>query len=843
MTTKYITSNTTFLHPRAPIGKPDEVPTRYAVIVDAGSSGSRVQVFSWKDSVSLRNEISSLNSTALNSVPEVIQDTKYNKKISPGLSSFAGKAENLWIDHLLPLIVHAETGVPEADRPYTPIFLLATAGMRLLPEEDQKEILSTSCELLRERSNFYLPDCDSHVTIIDGETEALYGWLALNYLLKTFNSYTGLPKSISPILENEETIEHQKSFGFMDMGGASMQIAFSPNSTETEKHLNDLYHIKLRSLNGENQEWKVFVSTWLGYGANEARRRYAKHLLDTGNGDVDSMYSSGGFFPHDPCFPLGLTHEMKIDANTTMAFQGSGNFTECLQSMQPLLQKDLPCPDNPCLFGGVHAPGIDFQLDRFVGVSEYWYTASDVFKLGGHYSFDTFSNHVEHFCGLPWEKIKEETARGGEFEGISEDKLKTACFKATWVLNVLHSGFGLPINEAGDLIQISPEEDEKEEEQPDIKELLASRLHGRSLADFNGPFQSASNIEGVELTWMLGRALLYASSQIPAISSTISDVGFRPADTSTKHYVLGGEISGIKPPEIVYKPTENATSAESIKSGSSYGISQFLGSVILLSLLGYLILHFFNTLRLKRHFSWIPTGKLRLLSLPKLAGRRFFSMRRGLFGDGSAGYQRVLEEGGMEFPRVSLSGLSGSEAGQSNISLATASPEHSPPQKHSKLGIPNASYTSMSTTSLNKVFTEKMGNPFGGSHNTGLGPGFGSEVNIQQKLNIPVLASSGRSTSMIDLSQFQNTIPRPPSRPSSRMSLYNMPPGYNTSNSNIIGTSGNGSNVNLTGNDGNINNMNHIHLTHNNGGSPPRNSKSYLSPKLEPTTNIMNNRK
>lgn len=183
----------------------------------------------------------SSNATLFNSVPEITQDAKFNKKITPGLSSFAGRTKDIWKSHLHELIKHAELGVPKEDRKSTPLFVLATAGMRLLPEFEQQEILSETCNLLRDKTSFYIPECESHVSIIDGETEALYGWLSLNYLLQTFNSYKHSLDSSS----DQDTIEHDKllspvtpdahhSYGFMDMGGASMQIAFAPNSTETE---------------------------------------------------------------------------------------------------------------------------------------------------------------------------------------------------------------------------------------------------------------------------------------------------------------------------------------------------------------------------------------------------------------------------------------------------------------------------------------------------------------------------------------------------------------------------------------------------------------------------------
>jgi len=107
-----------------------------------------------------------------------------------------------------------------------------------------------------------MDDCDTQIQIIDGETEGIYGWLGLNYLLGNFNNFNDYENS-------------HFTMGFMDMGGASAQIAFVPSDKEEiTKYKYEIPTVYLRSLNGDIQEWDVFVSTWLGFGANQARKRY-----------------------------------------------------------------------------------------------------------------------------------------------------------------------------------------------------------------------------------------------------------------------------------------------------------------------------------------------------------------------------------------------------------------------------------------------------------------------------------------------------------------------------------------------------------------------------------------
>lgn len=832
--------NLTTLHSRAPVSSPKKIPTRYAVVVDAGSSGSRVQVFSWKDPALLRSKLissGSANHTIFNSVPEITQDPSLNKKISPGISSYAGKPKLLWKSHLKLLVKHAELGVPKSERPNTPFFVLATAGMRLLPEAQQLEILSETCRLLKENTSFYLPECESHVSIIDGETEALYGWLSLNYLLESFNSYDistisskkGKP-STSDSLIPPTVLTYPNSYGFMDMGGASMQVAFSPNSTEAEKHLNDLYTVRLRSMNGENQEWRVFVSSWLGFGANEARRRYAQHLLEIEGYYETPANSKTKVLPQDPCFPTGLTHNMAIDANTTLAFDGNGNFTTCLNSMQPLLRKDQPCEEEPCLFNGIHAPAIDFTVNKFVGVSEYWYTANDIFKLGGSYNFKKFSEHVAAYCGMPWDKLKKQTGPNGAFEGIDQEKLKTACFKATWVISVLHSGFNIPIDEHGKILEIEQSSTPsyfKSKTDPTPSSKIESKSHynadnqtsineRRSLDDFLSPFQSAARVGDTELTWMLGRALLYASSQVPPATDSTSDVGYLPADTTTKHYVLGGELDGVVPG--IASSASGSQSSKHQESSFEHGLLKFFSSIIIFAMIGYALMYAFYAIRHKRHMPWLVT-KLRIVSVPMALSRAVVSVKRLVFGESratnrsrgrfrwsSGGYQRVLEEGGFIESSHSLDSLDGPNTTLSTLNSGPSFPvpefsvENAPFSSSPLRGKDGSKLVSLSSTTLNRVFSDKNTQPgYTGAqpiHKNGNqsldGPLVNSLFPNNNKFYIPSSAGAvtGRSTSMIDLSAFQNPVPRPPSRPSSRMSLFN--------NNNINGTT-NGNQLQVPG--------------------------------------------
>ncbi|AOA61831.1 Apyrase with wide substrate specificity [Komagataella phaffii CBS 7435] len=497
------------------------VQENYGIIVDSGSSGSRLQVYKWQDPNELR--VNTDDESILKSVPRMEQEESWPMKVSPGMSSFADDMDDLWDDHFKPLIKHAQSIIPESKHEETPIFVYATAGMRLVSEKERNKMFKTVCKSIRKHSKFILNNCDDHVKLIDGETEGIYGWLGLNYLLRQFDNYYPDRHSHS-------------SFGFMDMGGASTQIAFFPsNETEVERHSDDMFSVTLKNVNGDVQEWPVFVSSWLGFGANQARKRYLKSLAKTLVDDVDYDPDGDGIIQlNDVCSPRGLKLQEKYDGKVYQ-IQGTGDYASCMKSIYPLLLKHLPCQGYPCLFNGVHAPMIDFQRDKFVGISEYWYTANDVFQMGGEYNFMLFNEKVINFCSSSWEEIERNYKENLYGENINLELLQDSCFKASWVINVLHEGFGLPRIDLDENVS----EDTLESNDQEFKHI---------------PFQSANLIEGAELSWTLGAMLLFAASQINTGYSEAKQVGIKPSKTAAN--VAGKTFISPVPNSLFYQEDE-----------------------------------------------------------------------------------------------------------------------------------------------------------------------------------------------------------------------------------------------------------------------------------------------
>ncbi|KAA6409378.1 MAG: nucleoside diphosphatase [Lasallia pustulata] len=603
---------------------------RYGVILDAGSSGTRVHIYRWLDSTTARKEA---NAKELESLPVIKTEKKWTKKIHPGVSTFGDKPELVGPGHLKPLFDHALNIVPKDAVADTPIFLLATAGMRLLPGFERKELLAQICSYARSNTKFLLPNCDLHIQVIPGETEGLYGWIAANYLLGGFDS--------------PEQHAHGKghhTYGFLDMGGASAQIAFAPNATEAERHAEDLKLLRMRMLNGAATEYKVFVTTWLGFGVIEARKRYVTALLEaSGSPDTTEL--------PDPCLPVGLTISTKGDVllapPKTIKGQepyliGTGKFDECLSQTYPLLDKDAPCEDEPCLLHGVHVPAIDFDVNHFVGVSEYWHTTHEVFEMAHKdkaYDFNTYQTRVKKFCSQDWRSISNGLATHEWGKKVDEATAVEVCFKASWLINVLHDGIGIP--------RIGLEST-KGDGYNGTKEVLS---HAKEKG-FLDPFQAVDKIDDTEVSWTLGKMVLYAASQVQPLDDTLP-VGF------------GSNVAGI-PPDFQYagskstpspaaNPSANPDTSDRHDSLFSPSFPRRIPGLLLF----LLILSIALFLLLGRDRRARLYHKLASPFHPKHPGpTRSPNKRRTLFTaklpcfpsrSGPGTYERLLEDGGAEF--------------------------------------------------------------------------------------------------------------------------------------------------------------------------------------------------
>ena len=489
--------------------------------------------------------------------------------------------------------------------------------MRLLQNRERQLLLDQICSYARASTGFLLPDCGAHIQVIPGVTEGLYGWIATNYLMGTFDS---------PIAHDHGKGHH--TYGFLDMGGASAQIAFSPNATETEKHANDLTLLRLRNIDGSVQEHRVFVTSWLEFGVHEARRRFVE-ALQAQMGDVAEL--------PDPCLPLGLRTtldgQMVPSAAVGTFLLGTGKFDECLRTTFPLLDKNAPCSDAPCLLHGIHVPAIDFDVNHFIGISEYWHTTHEIFEMGYKdkaYDFNTYQERVNTFCSQDWDSIEQgiEVQQWGK--KVDRQKAYEVCFKASWIINMLHDGIGIP--------RVGLEDTSAPHN--GTKEVLA---HGEEKGYLDA-FQAVNKIDSTEVSWTLGKMVLYASSQVPTVEEALP-VGF------------GSNVPGI-PEDFQYPSSQLLPDADSFYSEHWHdalfdGDSPRRIPGFLLFLFIIVLVAFFLCGRSRRSRIYNRVNNILRRGGPSHPNhpkkRRPLMSMLPFFHRSTPSYERVLEDGSQEF--------------------------------------------------------------------------------------------------------------------------------------------------------------------------------------------------
>lgn len=215
--------------PRAPPPTPDW-SVRFAVMFDAGSTGTRVHIFK-------------LRLDPDHSVPQLLEETF--RAIKPGLSAFAEDPRQCKAG-LVQLLDLAQTTVPVQFHGSTPVFLKATAGLRLL-QGDQADRLLDEVRALFRSSPFV--STKEGVSILDGTDEGISAWLTVNFLLGAVGGAAA-------------------SVGMLDLGGGSTQVTFrpSPQFQEAPSVPSDIHILHLF-----NCSYTLYTHSYLGLGLMSAR--------------------------------------------------------------------------------------------------------------------------------------------------------------------------------------------------------------------------------------------------------------------------------------------------------------------------------------------------------------------------------------------------------------------------------------------------------------------------------------------------------------------------------------------------------------------------------------------
>lgn len=326
----------------------------YGIVLDAGSSHTALYIYKWP--------ADKQNGTGI-----VTQHSECHVK-GPGISSFAGQKGKAG-ESLEACLNQAVKDVPRDKHKLTPVYLGATAGMRLLNISSPKQ----SDEILEEvgRKIQSYPFNYRGAAILSGQEEGAYGWVTVNYLLENFIKYGFVGHWLSP---NRPTV------GALDFGGASTQITFVTQADVEDKH--DFMKLRLYG-----QEYSLYTHSFLCYGQDQFLKRLLAHILKSQDysetithpcypADRSTSIDRNSIF-NSPC-----TEELKPSSSVppaNVAIQGSGHYEHCLGNVSELFSFGS-CPYSQCSFDQIFQPNV---TGNFMAFSAYYYIHSFLQKVTG----------------------------------------------------------------------------------------------------------------------------------------------------------------------------------------------------------------------------------------------------------------------------------------------------------------------------------------------------------------------------------------------------------------------------------------------------------------------------
>jgi hypothetical protein len=426
-------------------------PVWYEIVVDAGSTGSRLYVMKF----TMQNDGGS----------EVmkVETTNCGKK-KPGLSSYVENPQNA-VPPLLALFAEARKTVPKERWEDTKVKILGTAGMRSIKVDEQQIVWDGVKQGLVSADEYVFGKDSARLLMrtVSGLEEGTWVMLTSNFLAGKISHNLTL------------TSEGLKSgmIGVLDLGGSSTQIAVPPT-------------LRSPGIPVVGEQGAGMVRSYAAFGMEQMRERIMQIVKRKGS------MSSACDFPgyQDP-------HH---------GFWGRGNAQECRDMLQQAfasVKETCEVGDFECLPGALDASQAGSLGLEFFAVSGYKFVTDFVKHWSAHLEGDlkarlpdaedrmTISEleaAADSLCTMVWQKFESATINGtdaGRHPFTDIQKAPHRCLEANYVATLLRM-YGFPASER--LVTFKDEVDGNDVEWP-LGALLMMRLQKAS------PEKTGSNEE------------------------------------------------------------------------------------------------------------------------------------------------------------------------------------------------------------------------------------------------------------------------------------------------------------------------------------------------------------
>lgn len=348
----------------------------YGIMIDAGSSGTRTFLYKWKHrEMDVRNDYSPLS--------HPVTQTDWSFKNSVALSDFADRPDA--VGELLTTCLDfareqlKKEKVSTEDYASVPIYLGATAGLRILTRQQRVEVMLETRKVFK-ASEFYFQD--HFAKILSGEEEGFFGYLTVNYLNNT----------LFPAHPNQQL--NSSLFGALDMGGASTQISFATQPGE------DILEHYYSYTSPYNDRYELYTRSFLNYGMNEFYTRL--------NDAMTASATTPGEEVQVPCYQVGYKAEYKNSkTKLTITTIGSGDIAACDALIDELLYRNTPCLTDNCSVNGAYQPELPkditfFAFSGFANVVPY-YSDRDTTTNNNKYSYKDIVDISDNICKMNYQ--------------------------------------------------------------------------------------------------------------------------------------------------------------------------------------------------------------------------------------------------------------------------------------------------------------------------------------------------------------------------------------------------------------------------------------------------------
>ncbi|CAG8592885.1 7509_t:CDS:2 [Cetraspora pellucida] len=371
------------------VAHPGRQLIQYALMIDAGSTGSRIHVYKFN---------------YCKASPELEDEVFHH--IKPGLSAYPDDpdAAARSLDVLLKV---ALDNVPKELQHCTPVSVKATAGLRLLGQEKSTHILDAVYNHLETNYPFYIIEEDG-VVIMDGKDE-----------------------------------EKLQTAAIFDLGGGSTQIVFEPEMTDGDEVAEGEHKYELEY---GGHKYVLYQHSYLHYGLMEARKAIKNFAVNiwrdkkSDSIDVDSEHiSSKNHVPH-PCFPKNYTEPLSGEDSTMLIGTGAGH-AQCRSVVEQVLNKTETCSLSPCSFNGVYQPPISETFsNNEIYIFSYFYDRVSPLGMPSEFSLKELRDLTDDVC----------IGNINQFEHLPEamkelQKNPHYCMDLSFIYGLLHIGYEIPL--------------------------------------------------------------------------------------------------------------------------------------------------------------------------------------------------------------------------------------------------------------------------------------------------------------------------------------------------------------------------------------------------------------